>query len=119
MGSTTLRQQAGWSQSGSKPPHSEASRALPYKTLLGIQCARNNRAGAFSRSLNNQPLTTAPATSTPNDSAPRASILRIQRPPPMPKNSDPSRREFLSTTGKTVVGEALLSVPAAAETHAG
>jgi beta-galactosidase len=35
----------------------------------------------------------------------------------MPKNPDPSRREFLSTTGKLVVGEALLSVPAAAATE--
>jgi len=31
----------------------------------------------------------------------------------MPKNSDPSRRKFLSNTGKLVVGEALLSIPAA------
>ena len=30
----------------------------------------------------------------------------------MPKNPDPSRREFLSNTGKLVVGEALLSIPA-------
>ena len=29
----------------------------------------------------------------------------------MPKTSDPSRREFLSNTGKLVVGEALLSIP--------
>ena len=33
----------------------------------------------------------------------------------MPKNLDPSRREFLSNTGKLVVGEALLSIPATAE----
>ena len=32
----------------------------------------------------------------------------------MPKNPDPSRREFLSNTGKLVVGEALLLTPAAA-----
>jgi len=31
----------------------------------------------------------------------------------MPKNPDPSRREFLSNTGKLVVGEAFLSIPAA------
>ena len=31
----------------------------------------------------------------------------------MPKNPEPSRREFLSNTGKLVVGEALLSIPAA------
>ena len=38
----------------------------------------------------------------------------------MPKNSDPSRREFLSNTGKIVVGEALLSISAApaGEIHA-
>jgi beta-galactosidase len=35
----------------------------------------------------------------------------------MPKNPDPSRREFLSNTGKIVVGEALLSIPAATEIH--
>jgi beta-galactosidase len=35
----------------------------------------------------------------------------------MPKNLDPSRREFLSNTGKIVVGEALLSIPAAAATE--
>jgi beta-galactosidase len=40
----------------------------------------------------------------------------------MAKNSEPSRRKFLSNTGKLVVGEALLAVPAAApseipETH--
>jgi len=33
----------------------------------------------------------------------------------MPKNPDPSRREFLSNTGKLVVGEALLAIPAATE----
>ena len=31
----------------------------------------------------------------------------------MPKNREPSRREFLSNSGKLVVGEALLSIPAA------
>jgi beta-galactosidase len=31
----------------------------------------------------------------------------------MPKNPDPSRRKFLSNTGKLVVGEALLSIPPA------
>src|SRR5579863_3262444 len=38
----------------------------------------------------------------------------------MPKNPDPSRRRFLSNTGKIVVGEALLSIPVAptAEVHA-
>jgi hypothetical protein len=37
----------------------------------------------------------------------------------MPKNPDPSRRRFLSNTGKIVVGKALLSIPAApiAEAH--
>ncbi len=35
----------------------------------------------------------------------------------MPKTSDPSRREFLSNTGKLVMGEALLSVPAVAVTE--
>jgi hypothetical protein len=35
----------------------------------------------------------------------------------MPKNTDPSRREFLSNTGKLVVGEALLAIPAATATE--
>jgi beta-galactosidase len=35
----------------------------------------------------------------------------------MLKNPDPSRREFLSNTGKLVVGEALLSIPAGAATE--
>jgi beta-galactosidase len=34
----------------------------------------------------------------------------------MPKPPDPSRREFLSNTGRLVVGEALLSIPAATAT---
>jgi beta-galactosidase len=35
----------------------------------------------------------------------------------MSKTTDPSRREFLSNTGKIVVGEALLSIPAVASTE--
>jgi len=35
----------------------------------------------------------------------------------MPTNPDPSRREFLSTPGKFVAGEALLSIPAACATE--
>jgi len=34
----------------------------------------------------------------------------------LPENPDPSRRKFLSNTGKLVVGEALLSIPAATAT---
>src|SRR5579862_5653371 len=37
---------------------------------------------------------------------------KTRRLPTMDEDHDPSRREFLSTTGKLVVGEALLSAPA-------